>query len=42
MPYCFDLSTLAATRSLADAVKADVGKLNVLINNAGVFEQQRR
>ena len=40
--YTHDLSTLAGVRALAEAVKADHTSIDVLINNAGVFEEKLR
>src|SRR5689334_10261779 len=34
--YCADLSSLAGVRHLADAVRADHGKLDVFVSNAGI------
>ena len=40
--YIADLSSLAAVRHLADQVRQDCPRLDVLINNAGVYEKQLR
>jgi len=43
--YKADLASLAETRSLANAILADYDRLDVLVNNAGVFvpdQQERR
>ncbi len=42
--YAYDLASLAQTRGFAEHVRRDVecwfgGKLHVLLNNAGVFEE---
>jgi len=37
-----DLSSLAAVRALAEEVRARAPGLNVLVNNAGVFESERQ
>lgn len=39
--YTYDLASLSQTRKFAEAVKADHASINVLINNAGVFETQK-
>ncbi|KAK9837903.1 hypothetical protein WJX74_007474 [Apatococcus lobatus] len=38
--YTYDLSSMASVRDFAAAVRHDVQTLNVLLNNAGVFEQR--
>ena len=38
--YTADLASLSAVRRLADQVRQDCPRLDVLINNAGVYEQQ--
>lgn len=40
--YTADLSDLAAVRQLAAAVTADHNRLTALVNNAGVYETQKR
>lgn len=40
--YTADLSDLAAVRQLAAAVTADHSRLTALVNNAGVYETQKR
>jgi NAD(P)-dependent dehydrogenase (short-subunit alcohol dehydrogenase family) len=40
--YTADLSDLSAVRRLAAAVAADHPRLTALVNNAGVYETQRR
>lgn len=40
--FVADLSSLAVVRSLAERVQAAHPQLHVLINNAGVYEQQLR
>jgi NAD(P)-dependent dehydrogenase (short-subunit alcohol dehydrogenase family) len=40
--YTADLSSLAAVRQLAAAVRSDHPRLHALVNNAGVYEQQQR
>jgi NAD(P)-dependent dehydrogenase (short-subunit alcohol dehydrogenase family) len=39
--YLADLSSLAAVRGLAERVLADVGRLDVLVNNAGMISRER-
>lgn len=39
--YTCDLSSFAQIRKLTDKIKADFSPINVLINNAGVFEQRK-
>ncbi|WP_340588858.1 SDR family NAD(P)-dependent oxidoreductase [Erythrobacter alti] len=39
--YRADLSVLSEVEALADAIKADFGSLDVLINNAGVFKMSQ-
>lgn len=39
--YTCDLSSFAQIRKLTDKIKADFSSINVLINNAGVFEQRK-
>jgi NAD(P)-dependent dehydrogenase (short-subunit alcohol dehydrogenase family) len=40
--YLADLSSLAAVRGLAERVLADEGRLDVLVNNAGIISRERR
>jgi NAD(P)-dependent dehydrogenase (short-subunit alcohol dehydrogenase family) len=40
--YLADLSSLAAVRGLAERILADEGRLDVLINNAGIASRERR
>ena len=41
--YCHgDLASFAAVRSLAAEVERHIGRIDVLINNAGVWEKERR
>jgi short-subunit dehydrogenase len=40
--YTFDLSSLKQVRQLAAAVQKDCPQIHLLINNAGVYEQQKR
>lgn len=40
--YTHDLSSLAEVRALAEEVKRDHPIVNVLVNNAGVFETSER
>jgi len=40
--YLADLSSLAAVRRLAERVLADEGRLDVLVNNAGIISRERR
>lgn len=39
--YTYNLASLSQIRKFAEAVKADHKNIDVLINNAGVFETQR-
>lgn len=39
--YTYDLASFAQIRQFADALKADFQHIDVLINNAGVFEQKK-
>lgn len=39
--YTYDLASFAEVRKLAEAVKAEHKKLDVLINNAGIFAKQK-
>jgi NAD(P)-dependent dehydrogenase (short-subunit alcohol dehydrogenase family) len=40
--YLADLSSLAAVRGLAESILADEGRLDVLVNNAGIASRERR
>jgi NAD(P)-dependent dehydrogenase (short-subunit alcohol dehydrogenase family) len=40
--YVADLSSLAAVRGLAERILADEGRLDVLVNNAGMVSRERR
>jgi NAD(P)-dependent dehydrogenase (short-subunit alcohol dehydrogenase family) len=40
--YLADLSSLAAVRGLAERILADEGRLDVLVNNAGIISRERR
>lgn len=40
--FVADLASLAQVRRLADEVKSSCPSIDVLLNNAGVFEQQLR
>jgi NAD(P)-dependent dehydrogenase (short-subunit alcohol dehydrogenase family) len=40
--YLADLSSLAAVRGLAERILADEGRLDVLVNNAGIISKERR
>ena len=40
--YLADLSSLAAVRGLAERILADEGRLEVLVNNAGIISRERR
>jgi NAD(P)-dependent dehydrogenase (short-subunit alcohol dehydrogenase family) len=40
--YTADLSSLADVRRLAAAVQADHPRLHALVNNAGVYETQKK
>lgn len=39
--YTYNLASLSQIRKFAEAIKADHNNIDVLINNAGVFETQR-
>lgn len=39
--YTYDLASLAEVRKLAEAVKAEHKRLDVLINNAGIFAKHK-
>lgn len=40
--YTYDLSSMKQIHEFADAVKADHESIDVLLNNAGVFEKERK
>ena len=40
--YLADLSSLAAVRGLAERILTDEGRLEVLVNNAGIISRERR
>ena len=42
LSFAADLSSMAAVRALADAVLSRVDRLDVLLNNAGVFMHERK
>lgn len=40
--YNCDLSSLAQTRTFAEQIKSEHNKIDVLINNAGVFQKEKK
>lgn len=40
--YNYDLSSIAQTKTFAEQIKSEHDKIDVLINNAAVFQQEKK